>query len=35
MSPTTSWLLMGGWLLLSIVIGLLLGAFIKLGSSDE
>ena len=27
MSPTTSWLLMGGWLLLSIVIGLLLGRF--------
>jgi len=35
MSPLSSWLVMGSWLLLSIVIGLLLGAFIKLGSSDE
>jgi len=31
MSPTTSWLLMGGWLLLSIVVGLLLGRFMKVG----
>lgn len=31
MSPTTSWLLMGGWLLLSIIIGILLGRFIKVG----
>ena len=33
MSPTTSWLLMGGWLLLSIVVGLLLGRF--LGINDR
>ena len=31
MSPTTSWLLMGGWLLLSIIIGILLGRFMKVG----
>jgi len=33
MSPTTSWLLMGGWLLLSIVVGLLRGRF--LGTNDR
>ena len=35
MSPTTSWLLMGGWLLLSIVVGLFLGAFIKAGKGPQ
>ena len=35
MSPTTSWLLMGGWLLLSIVVGLFLEAFIKAGKGPQ
>jgi hypothetical protein len=29
MSPTTGWLIMGSWFLLSLVIGILLGRFIK------
>jgi len=28
------WLIIGAWLLLSIVIGVLLGKFIKLGNGD-
>jgi hypothetical protein len=31
MSPTTGWLIIGGWLLLSIIIGVLLGKFIRIG----
>jgi hypothetical protein len=27
-SPTTGWLIIGGWLLLSIIIGLLLARFL-------
>jgi hypothetical protein len=35
MSPTTGWLIIGGWLLLSIIIGLLLGRFIRVGKGDR
>ena len=28
MSPTTGWIIMGSWFLLSLVIGLLLGRFL-------
>jgi hypothetical protein len=35
MNPTTGWLIIGCWLLLSIVIGVLLGKFIKAGSGDD
>ena len=34
MSPTTGWLIMGAWFLLSLVIGILLGRFIKI-EEDE
>jgi hypothetical protein len=29
MSPTTGWLIMGSWFLLSLVIGILLGRFLE------
>ena len=29
MSPTTGWLIMGSWFLLTLVIGILLGRFLE------
>jgi uncharacterized protein YneF (UPF0154 family) len=29
MSPTTGWLIMGSWFVLSLVIGILLGRFLE------
>jgi len=34
-SALTGWAIIGGWLLLSIIVGLFLGAVIKLGDGDE
>ena len=34
MSPTTGWLIMGSWFLLSLIIGLLLGPYLD-GDDDD
>jgi len=35
MSPTTGWLIVGVWLVLSILLGLFLGAFIRAGKGPQ